>query len=141
MDVTRGEDSTSTSVGIMGVKEKEGGHQPLGWKLSPPLKKRLRFDGNDYVREAGKEMQEFLDQFPNTSYSTSKSQDVNIRKEALHYSNGICFLSDEHFDDMVTAKHAAEEAIGWKVLPENIVYRVKKLVLSRPSGDLDVLFT
>ena len=28
---------------------------------------------------------------------------------------------------MVTAKHAAEEAIGWKVLPLNIVYRVEKI--------------
>ena len=28
---------------------------------------------------------------------------------------------------LVAAKHAAEEAIGWKLLPENIVYRVEKM--------------
>ena len=43
------------------------------------------------------------------------------------YSNGICFLSNEDFDYMVTAKHAAEEAIGWKLLPENTVFRVEKM--------------
>ena len=43
------------------------------------------------------------------------------------YANGICFLSNDDFDYMVTAKHAAEEAIGWKLLPENIVYRVEKM--------------
>ena len=43
------------------------------------------------------------------------------------YSNGICFLSNDYFDYMVSAKRAAEEAIGWKLLPENIVYRVEKM--------------
>ena len=43
------------------------------------------------------------------------------------YSNGICFLSNDDFDCMVAAKHAAEEAIGWKLLPENIVFRVEKM--------------
>ena len=33
------------------------------------------------------------------------------------YSNRICFLSNEELDYMVTAKHAAEEAIGLKLLP------------------------
>ena len=42
------------------------------------------------------------------------------------FSNRICFLSDDDFDCMVAAKHDAEEAIGWKVLPENVVYRVEK---------------
>ena len=28
---------------------------------------------------------------------------------------------------MIAANNAAEEAIGWKVLPENIVYRVEKM--------------
>ena len=42
-------------------------------------------------------------------------------------SNGICFLSNDDFDYMVATKHAAEEAIGWKILPENIVYRVEKM--------------
>ena len=43
------------------------------------------------------------------------------------YSNGICFLSNDDFDCMVAAKHAAEEAIGWKLLPENVVFRVEKM--------------
>ena len=43
------------------------------------------------------------------------------------YSNGICFLSNDDFDCMVAAKHAPEEAIGWKLLPENIVFRVEKM--------------
>ena len=46
---------------------------------------------------------------------------------SVPYSNGICFLSNDDFDYMVTAKHAAEEAIGWKLLHENIVYRVEKM--------------
>ena len=46
---------------------------------------------------------------------------------SVSYSNGICFLSNDDFDYMVAAKHAAEEAIGWKLLPENIVYRVEKM--------------
>ena len=45
----------------------------------------------------------------------------------FHYSNKICFLSNDDFDCMVAAKHEAEEAIGWKLLPENIVYRVDKM--------------
>ena len=45
----------------------------------------------------------------------------------LHYTNKICFLSNDDFDYMVAAKHAAEEAIGWKVLPVNTVYRVDKM--------------
>ena len=28
---------------------------------------------------------------------------------------------------MVAAKHDAEEAIGWKVLPENVIYRIEKM--------------
>ena len=45
----------------------------------------------------------------------------------ITYSNEICFLSNDDFDYMVAAKHAAEEAIGWKLLPENIVFRVEKM--------------
>ena len=41
--------------------------------------------------------------------------------------NGICFLTNDDFDYMVAAKHTVEEAIGWKVLPENIIYRVEKM--------------
>ena len=33
----------------------------------------------------------------------------------------------DDFDYMVSAKRVAEEAIGWKLLPENIVYRVEKM--------------
>ena len=51
----------------------------------------------------------------------------NNNEDTFYYSNGICFLSNDDFDYMVAAKHAAEEAIGWKVLPENIVYRVEKM--------------
>ena len=51
----------------------------------------------------------------------------NNNEGTIHYTNRICFLSDDDFDYMVAAKHAAEEAIGWKVLPENIVYRVEKM--------------
>ena len=45
----------------------------------------------------------------------------------LIQSNGICFLNNAEFDYMVQTKHEAEEAVGWKVLPENIVYRVEKM--------------
>ena len=51
----------------------------------------------------------------------------NSSEDILHQSNRICFLSNDDFDYMVAAKHAAEEAIGWKVLPENVVYRVEKM--------------
>ena len=42
------------------------------------------------------------------------------------YFNGICFLSNDDFDYMVATKHAAEEAIGWKLLPENTVFWGRK---------------
>ena len=45
----------------------------------------------------------------------------------VSYSNEICFLSNDDSNYMVAAKHAAEEAIGWKLLPENIVFRVEKM--------------
>ena len=48
-------------------------------------------------------------------------------ENSTFYSNEICFLSNEDFDYMVSVKRAAEEAIGWKLLPENIVYRVEKM--------------
>ena len=53
--------------------------------------------------------------------------DINNNEDILQYLNGNYFLSNEDFDYRVAAKHAAEEAIGWKVLPENIVYRVEKM--------------
>ena len=42
-------------------------------------------------------------------------------------SNVLAFLSDADFEYMVATKHAAEEALGWKLLPENTVYRVDKI--------------
>ena len=48
-------------------------------------------------------------------------------EKTFNVNDRIYFLSDEDFNYMVTAKHAAEEGIGWKILPENIVYRVEKL--------------
>ena len=42
--------------------------------------------------------------------------------------NAISFLSDADFEYLAATKHAAEEAIGWKMLPENIVFRVDKLI-------------
>ena len=61
-------------------------------------------------------------------YSSVKEMAVNNNNNegTIHYTNRIYFLSNDDFDYMVAAKHAAEEAIGWKVLPENIVYRVEK---------------
>ena len=57
----------------------------------------------------------------------AENKDINISNDIHHYSNRTCFLSNDDFDDMIAAKNAAEEAIGWKVLPENIVYRVEKM--------------
>ena len=51
----------------------------------------------------------------------------NKKDIPFHYSNKICFLSNDDFDYMAAAKHEAEEAIGWTLLPENIVYRVEKM--------------
>ena len=56
-----------------------------------------------------------------------KNNNSGSEDTPLHYSNKICFLSDDDFDYMVAAKHEAEEAIGWKVLPQNIVYRVEQM--------------
>ena len=51
----------------------------------------------------------------------------NNNIENMIHSNRISFLSNADFDYLVATKHAAEEAIGWKVLPENTVYRVEKM--------------
>ena len=53
--------------------------------------------------------------------------DREICDNCVSYSNGICFLSNDDFDYTVTAKHAAEEAIGWKPLPENITHCLEKM--------------
>ena len=50
-----------------------------------------------------------------------------VNNENVVQSNGICFLSNSDFEYMAASKHDAEEAVGWKVLPENIVYRVEKM--------------
>ena len=61
-------------------------------------------------------------------YNGDNDKNNNSNEDTpLHYTNKICFLSNDDFDYMVAAKHAAEEAIGWKVLPENTVYRVDKM--------------
>ena len=61
-------------------------------------------------------------------YLFGKEMAENKDYGILHYSNRtFCFLSNDDFDYMIAAKNAAEEAIGWKVLPENIVYRVEKM--------------
>ena len=51
----------------------------------------------------------------------------DVSDNNLSYFNGICFLSNEDFDHMVAIKRVAEEAIGWKLLPENTVYRVENM--------------
>ena len=51
---------------------------------------------------------------------------IQFPNENAIYANGIFFLSNDDFDFMTTVKHDAEEAIGWKVLPENVIYRVEK---------------
>ena len=58
--------------------------------------------------------------------SDNNNNDNNNNENSI-YSNGICFLSNNDFDFMIAAKHDAEEAIGWKVLPENVIYRVEKM--------------
>ena len=67
----------------------------------------------DYVAESRRGMEEFLDQFPNT---------VSLTGE-----NRVAFLTDDDFNYLVAAKRTAEEAIGWRQVPENVVYRVDKL--------------
>ena len=61
-------------------------------------------------------------------YNEDNNKNNNSNEDTpFHYTNKICFLSNDDFDYMVAAKHAAEEAIGWKLLPENIVFRVEKM--------------
>ena len=48
-------------------------------------------------------------------------------EKTLNANNRMYFLSDEDFNYMAAAKHSAEEGIGWKMLPVNIVFRVEKL--------------
>ena len=59
--------------------------------------------------------------------AVNNNNNNNNNNEHALYSNGICFLSNDDFDFMVAAKHDAEEAIGWKLLPENVIYRVEKM--------------
>ena len=46
--------------------------------------------------------------------------------ETFHPSKKY-FLSDEEFEFMALTKHSSEEAIGWKALPENVIYRVENM--------------
>ena len=55
------------------------------------------------------------------------AENINNNQNFHQYFNGNYFLPNEDFDYLVAAKHAAEEAIGWKILPENIVFRVEKM--------------
>ena len=50
--------------------------------------------------------------------------------------NITSFLSDTDFDYLAETKHAAEEAIGWCLLPQNVVFRMEKLtpVQTKPAG-------
>ena len=45
----------------------------------------------------------------------------------LSYLNEICLSSNDDFDYMVATKHAAEEAIGRNLLPENTVFCVEQI--------------
>ena len=51
-----------------------------------------------------------------------------IKEENRLAFNITSFLSDADFDYLSTTKHAAEEAIGWSLLPQNIVFRMDKLM-------------
>ena len=66
-----------------------------------------------------------------TTRSENRSQlyveEMAVNNENSTYANGIFFLSNDDFDFMVAAKDDAEEAVGWKVLPENVIYRVEKM--------------
>ena len=105
-----------------------------GWDtILSPLTKKQCYGGKGEEEGEGWEMnpssndmQSFLDQFP-TAYSTNNKLN-NKKKEKLHCSNGMtCFLSNDEFDYMVSSKLAAEDAFGWKALPENIVFRIEKM--------------
>ena len=109
MNLTGGEDVNDKAVGTIGAKSS---HQRSRWEMMSPPPMKKRFD--DYVADTGKDMQDLLDQFI-------------AGKETLRYSNRICFLSNEDFDYMIKTKHSTEEALGWKLLPENIIYRVEKM--------------
>ena len=50
---------------------------------NPSTKKRLRCDDDDYVAKAGNDMQDFLDQFPTTSYSKNKEKTLERTLEQL----------------------------------------------------------
>ena len=66
--------------------------------------------------------------------TTAAAAAISEDTSPLHYSNKICFLGNDDFDYMIAAKHEGEEAIGWKVLPENIVYRVEQMSQIQTKG-------
>ena len=49
------------------------------------------------------------------------------------------FLSDENFEHLAAAKRVSEEAIDWKDLPMNIVFRVHALVPIQPKWGAQVI--
>ena len=52
---------------------------------------------------------------------------LKTEENPFHF-NAISFLSDADFEYLAATKHAAEEAIGWKMLPQNIIFRVDKMM-------------
>ena len=56
----------------------------------------------------------------------NKQATVSIKEE--HPFNITSFLSDADFKYLTETKHTAEEAIGWSLLPKNIIYRVDEVM-------------
>ena len=51
----------------------------------------------------------------------------SLNEENPFMFNITSFLSDTDFDYLAETKRAAEEAIGWWLLPQNVVFRMEKL--------------
>ena len=65
----------------------------LSQSINPPMNKRLRSDDDgDYVTMAGKEMKDFLDQFPLSSYSTNNEKTLESKLEHIE-QNVTCIKS------------------------------------------------
>ena len=60
------------------------------------------------------------------SFPSYEEEKKSKLKNPIHF-NITSFLSDSDFDYLAETKHAAEEAIGWAVLPQNVVFRMDKL--------------
>ena len=55
------------------------------------------------------------------------------------YTIPSSFLSDENFEYMAAAKHVSEEAIDWKYLPVDIIFRVLTIVPIRTKWGAQVI--